>query len=365
MINVYPNVKMDDMTDAGCPNLMKFASGAPTFEGWMEHQPTQDLVDNYLAIDEATGEAKLWFETSQFRNAVDFHDPLSVTEPGQIDSYTTEGGKLRRMPTAQDFIQLNEAHPAATMYGTLKPGASRDISDIMFSNRDLRMDVTIVRDKSTWYDEYIETNMRGNLSKAVRLSDGEDGGNMISVTSYYWRKNAPEKISPRAFYSVPTDFHVCLARVGEAYMNLAEAYLLQGNISEAVAALNRTRTAHGGLPESKASTAEEAWADYIRERTVEMVDENADLYFSYLRWGKYGGHANHGRAPGDIVYDLDRPVYKMEMNQARTAFLINQVTLGNAAQRTFTERRYLLPIPDGFRNTREAYGLDNEQNPGW
>ena len=31
--------------------------------------------------------------------------------------------------------------------------------------------------------------------------------------------------------------------------------------------------------------------------------------------GKYGGYANHGRDAGDIIYDLDRPVYKMSISR--------------------------------------------------
>ena len=96
-----------------------------------------------------------------------------------------------------------------------------------------------------------------------------------------------------------------------------------------------------------------------------MCHEGGDIYFSYLRWGKYGGHSNYGRPAGDIIYDLDRPVYKIEINRDRTAFIINQLTLLNSANRTFTERRYLFPIPQGFLDTREAYGLDFEQNDLW
>src|SRR3712207_9327932 len=72
-------------------------------------------------------------------------------------------------------------------------------------------------------------------------------------------------------------------------MNLAEALLLKKDIKGAVAALNQTRQTHGGLSASDATTEEEAWKDYMRERRVEMAYENGDIYYSYLRWGKYGG----------------------------------------------------------------------------
>lgn len=93
--------------------------------------------------------------------------------------------------------------------------------------------------------------------------------------------------------------------------------------------------------------------------------EGGDIYYSYLRWGKYGGYANHGRDAGDIIYDLDRPVYKMSISRDRSKLLVGQMTLNNSAQRKFTEKRYLLPINQSFLNTREAYGLDHVQNKGW
>lgn len=148
-------------------------------------------------------------------------------------------------------------------------------------------------------------------------------------------------------------------------MNLAEAQLLKKNISAAVAALNATRVAHGELAPSTAATEEEAWADYIRERNCEMCNEGGDLYFSYLRWGKYGGYANHGRSTGDVIADLDRPAYKIQISRDRTKLLIGQVTLLNSANRNFTERRYLFPILQSFLDTRAAFGLDHDQNEGW
>lgn len=363
LIRTFPNISVDDVLLSLCPDpfVIKGQDGRP-FEGWATQFPTQDLVDQYLAIDEATGEAKEWWETSQYKNAVTEHDPLSVTTAGEIDEYERTNGELRRIPTPQDFLQLNDAYPAATRYATLNAGSDKDISDIIYGNRDARMAGTVVYDKVNWLDQYVCTNLAGNMSMGVR--DKEDGGWYNTTTGYYWRKNSVTDIT-RAFYSINVPFHYCIARSGEAYLNLAEAYLCKNQIALAVEALNATRTVHGKLPASTASTLEDAWKDYMRERRVEMANEANDIYFSYLRWGKYGGDANYGRQPGDIIRDLDCPVYKIEINRDRTAFIINQLTLLNSAQRHFTTRRYLFPIPQSFLNTREAYGLDHEQNPEW
>ena len=364
LIRAYPNVSIDDVLVSLCPNqfVIQGDEGRP-FECWGIYWPTQDLVDQYLAIDEATGEAKNWWETSQYLNAVTEHDPLSITQAGEIDEYERTNGELRRIPTPQDFLQLNSSYPAATRYATLNdPDSDKDISDIIYGNRDARMAATIVYDKNNWMGQYVTMNLAGNLSMGVR--DKEDGGWYCTTTGYYWRKNTVTDLA-RVFHSRNTGFHYVIARTGEAYLNLAEAYLCKGDAASAVAALNNTRTVHGKLPASKAANLADAWADYIRERRVEMAYEANDIYFSYLRWGKYGGDANYGRAPGAIIRDLDCPVYKIEINRDRTAFIINQMTLLNSASRTFTDRRYLFPIPQSFLNTREAYGLDHIQNPGW
>ncbi len=362
LIRTYPNISQDDCINSKCENLFKNANGR-TFEGWAIYFPTQDLVDQYLVTDEKTGEALPWYETSQYKNNVEVLDPNTVTTEGQIDQYEQKNGNLRRIPTPQDFNQLNTAYPTNLRYHKLKEGSTRNLSELMYSNRDARFASSIAYDGTTWIGELVETNLGGNASMGVR--DKEDGGWYNTTTGYYWRKCNIESPEPRAYYDCQVQLHYDVCRTGEAYMNLAEAYLLKNDITNAVAALNATRVKHGKIAASTASTAEAAWADYIRERRVEMANENGDIYFSYLRWGKYGGYANNGREAGDVIYDLDRPVYKIEISRDRSQLLINQVTLLGSAKRTFTTKRYLFPIVQSFLDTREAYGLDHDQNEGW
>lgn len=363
LIRTYPNLSNEDCKNSKSPTYFKNASGGKTLEGWAIYFPTQDLVDQYLVTDEETGKALPWYETSQYKKNVESLDPNSVTVKGQIDSYEQENGNARRMPTQQDFDQLNSAYPTNLRYDKLKAGSTRNLSELMYSNRDARFATSIIYDGTTWIGETIETNLGGNASMGVR--DKEDGGWYNTVTGYYWRKSNIENPEPRAYFNCNVQLHYNVCRTGEAYMNLAEAYLLKHDVTKAVEALNATRVKHGKIAASTATTEEEAWADYIRERRVEMANENGDIYFSYLRWGKYGGYANHGREAGDIIYDLDRPVYKIEISRDRSQLLINQLTLLNSANRTFTAKRYLFPVAQGFLDTRESYGLDHEQNEGW
>lgn len=362
LMRTYPNISTDNVKNSQSPTALKQANGQ-TFEGWAIYFPTQDLADQFLVTDEATGEALPWYETSQYTSNVNVLDPTTITEAGQVDQYSQLNGDLRRIPTPQDFNQTKGGYDVFKRYHQLKAGAERDLSDLMYQGRDKRFYTTMVHDKCTWMNENIELNLGGNMSMGVR--DKEDGGWYNTTTGYYWRKSNIENPEPRAYYNSKVALHFNITRLGEAYLNLAEAQLLKKNIPAAVEALNATRVAHGGLAPSTATTEEQAWADYIRERNCEMTNETGDIYFSYLRWGKYGGYANHGRAAGEVIADLDRPAYKIQISRDRTQLIVSQVTLLNSANRNFTTRRYLLPINQGFLNTREAYGMKDAQNEGW
>ncbi len=334
------------------------------FGNWGVHWPSQQMVDQYLVIDDETGEALPWWETSQWKNNVEEKDPSTITTAGQVDSYTCLDGTPRRMPSPQDLSMANVAYPLFTRYSVLKEGCDRDLSQLMYDNRDARLDATIVRDRGIWSGSLFETNLQGNASAGVR--DREDGAWYSTATGYYWKKHTPE--TPESGinnYQNPCKMHYTIARVAEAYLNRAEAYLCLGKYQEAVADFNMTRTTHGNLPPAKFVDGDTAWKDYMRERNCELCDECADTYFSYLRWGKYGGVCNEGRAPGAVIEAFCEPALKISISRDRKSMLIHQMTLINAAQRNFTERRYLFPIAQGFLNTRASYGLDTAQNPGW
>lgn len=371
MIRVAPNIPTDDNTNAFTPKPLKNAK-ARTFEAWATIFPTQDLVDQYLVIDQRDQTAKPWYEASQFVDNVDILDASTVTTAGQIDQYNQKNGQPRRIPSPQDLSDAGrnkEESPLFRAYYRVKSGVGKSISELMYAHRDKRMDATILRDGSTYMGEYLTMNLDGNVAQGVR--DKEDGGWYNTVTGYYWRKTLRTSYEPNINYAVKTDYHYVLARSGEAYMNLAEAKLLKKDISGAVKALNETRKTHGGLPASTASTEEEAWRDYMRERRVEMAMENGDIYFSYLRWGKYGGYANYGRErsvgqeQGAVIKDLNRPVYKIQMSRDYSQALIGQVTLTGVWNRNFTARRYLFPIPQSIIEQRRLYGIEDAQNAGW
>ena len=357
----FPNVKPGDVGNNPYATKMKDANGI-TFEAWGVFWPTQDLVDQYLVNDAATGEAKPWYETSQWLDNTEDLDVNTLTPENPVDTYQNIAFGARRMPCPSDFKNTNTNYPTFTRYATLKEGSTKNISQLMYENRDKRFYTAVVYDGCKWFNEDIELFHGGNVYRGFR--DKEEGGWYTTTTNYYWRKSSIESF-PRAYYNLNMAIHFNLARVGEAYMNLAEAYLLKGDVTNAVAALNATRTTHGGLAPSTASTLEDAWKDYIRERNCEMVNEGGDLYWSYLRWGKYGGAANEGQAPGAVVQALNRPVHMIQIDHTRSTIIVNQLTINRAAERKFSDKRYLLPINQSFLNTRATYGIQDNYTQEW
>lgn len=360
MIQAIPMIGYDDCRNAS-------ADGTTTmpvkqyFCGWAIYYPTQDMVDQYLSIDEKTGEAKPWYETSQYLDNIE-PIPTDGLTLGSIETFTRFDGELRRLPTEQDLLTGRTDYPLFKQVGRIKEGSNRTITDILYNNRDKRMDATIIRDLSSVAGYTLELNLGGNASQGLRSK--EDGGWYTTTTGYYWKKSIYTE-APMLGAGNPTNMHYVIFRLGEIYMNQAEAYLLKGNVTKAIEALNATRVQHGGLPASKVTNLKDAWQDYLRERRVEMAYENGDIYFSYLRWGKYGGESNYGRTPSDVIKDLDAPVYKIGITSDRKSFCIGQLTLLNSWNRNFTTRRYLFPIPQTAIDKRAADGIIDKQNEGY
>ncbi len=356
-----PNLPQDEAANGSADGQSHLSPTSKTFDGWAEVFPTQDLIDQFLMIDAATGEAVEWYEASQITENMTFESTTGLTK-GSVETFTRFDNQVRHIPTPGDVTTDRHDVPLFTYNMKVKDTSTQNFTELFYSNRDARLDDIVVRDNTEYQGEQLSLNMGGNASQGVRIQ--EEGGWYTTTTGYYWRKNTvtPE---PRVYESVKINYHYTIARLGEAYLNLAEAQLLKGNVGAAVTALNETRTKHGELPPSTATTLADAWADYIRERRADMVFENGDNYFSYLRWGKYGGHSNFNEPAGSSIVALGLPVHKISITSDRSQALIGQLTLLQSENRVFSTKRYLFPIPQGSIDSRSAFGITDVQNTGW
>lgn len=369
LIRTVPNNSNDDNAGTGVTDLFSNPGGIRVFEAWGNLFPTQDLVDMYLVNDATTGEALPWYETSQYKNNVEELDPNTCTK-GSIDQY--EGEQKRYMPTeaesATATVNWGNGNKSTGIirYAQMKSNSPKNISELMYENRDARFYGTVVYDNSDWMGERVTTQFGGNLWCGARKYG--PSSQFTTTSSYYWRKSVYE-VSPRVYYNNKTDYHWVLCRLAEAYLNAAEVYLYKKDVTNAVAMLNVTRTTHGQLKPSTATTLEQAWSDYKRERVCEFVFEGSNLYFSMLRWGIANSASatfSDGYSDADVVTELDKPVTKIYISGDRKKMAVGYITYSAQYERKFTpEHRYMMPIPQGFIDKRAAFGIKTEQTPGW
>lgn len=336
MQNLMANVLNSNVELNGCGPLFKQGD---IFEGWLEYTPTQNLVDDYLVVDQETNEAVRWYEASQF---VQHTRPLTPEEAKAKIEYKDE-----KEFNGEDFKAFEVT------------SGDKNISELMYSYRDKRFEASILHDESIFYGEYLAMNNYGNMS---RWSSSRYAQEHTPLSNYNTRKCMYTNLSPRPAGSVSTPYHKVVFRYGRALLNKAEALLRLNRVAEAVDALNQTRTIHGGLPASKAANLADAWKDYKIERRVELFYE-ADFYFSLLRWGKYGNEANDGKAPSSVIDELCEPATFIEISKDRSAAYVGNVQFSND-ERKFDTRSYLFPITKSVINANPAI-TDADQNPGW
>lgn len=295
--------------------------------------PTQDLVDDYLVTD-VDGKIKHWEDASYVQTGVNVDEKM----------YFTDSKK-----------------------------------------RDLRFYCSILYDGNTYFNgqERVFFRRDGNVSNAnSKINEG-------SVAEYGYQAGNTENYNSSTGYgmmkyfyehivSLPSpgdqkmDFLYSVFRYGEAYLNMAEAYLMKGDYANAKTYMAATMVKHGGFSAASASAylaplSGNTWGAslfeaYKRERNVEMVYENNDYYWSLLRWGmrttggvKDGSYATSGYVIPELQGSL-RGIRISRDGKTYSFFEDNNV-VGEAR---FTPKRYLLPINESFRMKS---GI--KQNPGW
>lgn len=272
MQSLTPNTGNEKMSAGYSPAFVE------SFEGWPDRFPGQNLVDAYLVTDK-DGIAKKWNQTSYYTD------------------YNARGGYA---------------------------------SSVLYNNRDKRFYTTVVYDSTKLFNNWVLTRDLGNLNRlGNKLSDWG-----MSESDYYYRKGLYE--AKKVWYSDATDYSQPIIRLGEVYLNYAEALLLTGKTNEAITAINQTRQIHGGLPALGALSANQVWSVYKDERRVELVLEN-DRYWSVLRWAKFNNL--------DVVPELVESIRRVDITTDGKNFSFANITLNDNSYRVFTKRRFLFPVP--------------------
>lgn len=295
--------------------------------------PTQDLVDDYL-VKETDGSLKYWGEASYVNSGANVDEKMYFSQTRKRDS---------------------------RFYSTIL------YDSCMYFNGQAR--IFFRRDGNC-------CNANSKINEGSEREYGYRAGNTEnynSSTGYAMIKYHYDHIvSLQDPGAQKLDFCYSVLRYGEAYLNMAEAYLMKGDFANAKKYMIPTMVRHGGFDAEKArlylaNKTGNDWNDelfkaYKRERNVEMVYENNDRYWSLLRWGmrKSGGIKNNEYLNnGFIIPELQGSLRGIRISRDGKTyeFFEDNNAVGEAR---FSTKRYLLPINETFRLKSGV-----KQNPGW
>ncbi|MGV8136068.1 MAG: RagB/SusD family nutrient uptake outer membrane protein [Mangrovibacterium sp.] len=219
---------------------------------------------------------------------------------------------------------------------------SRDV----WKNRDARFEASVVRD-SARFSKSIFTFRRGGNAHWTSNPLSDWG---MSKSGYMFRKWMYE--DKYFFFETPIDWAEPIFRLGEVYLNKAEAYGRKGMLAEAIEYMNKTRTIHGKLPSLPGSSSMgDFWKFYKIERRVELTQED-DRYWSLIRWARAENASSVPNLDGYKLHALDMQFDGIS-NFVESTYTVSM--------RFEVPKRFFFPVPDSEIRRNEKL----EQNPGW
>lgn len=236
--------------------------------------PTQDLVDCYLQKDEADGQWKKWWETSQAKAM-----GVAVNKAGEI---TGESADYRKM-----FENRDKRFYATVTYdgAYMGPEEERYIVQTWIDNTD---PVNTLRYSALHTGYRVQDNMS---SAPINRSSAQ------TITGYYSRKyshfdNYNDDGSLNTSQRQTCYFQI---RYAEVLLNCAEASIKLGK-SDAESCINQIRN-RAGLSNYSGN---DLWNEMKLQRRLEFAFECPGFrYFDLLRWGESEGKS--------VIEELNTP----------------------------------------------------------
>ena len=344
------------LKDANYDRVIAAADAIESF-GFYELDPVYSNLFNSYSGTLSSKEVIFLYHSgkdhTQYRNTRMFGNTPNISngaklDPNAIPQLSDEDkfeGWPDRWPSQElvDAYLFNESGLVVQKTGADFQGQP---SKLMWQNRDARFEQSIVRDSAQYRNSIFTFRVGGNS----HWTSNKDGSWGMTTTGYMWRKWQYE--SDFIDRKAPVDWAEPIFRLGEVYLNTAEAYGRKGNIAKAIEYMNKTRETHGELPALDAGSLEsDFWKYYKIERRVEMVQED-DRYWSLIRWAKADGANSIPELHGYKLHALD-----MQFDG-----LVNIVESQWAVTMNFEyPKRLFFPVPD--REIRENDNLD--QNLDW
>lgn len=302
-----------------------------------------------------------WIMTEGIGAVMDYKSG-SCPSQEMIDCFeTVDGNPILNLnkPYIDEVTHLKpNFNPANTLYNEQNP----------YENRDPRFYASIYyngsKRKCYWmFDEAPESKEnfpagKGYRTRTVATWEGEpQTGRHATIrkatrTGYFLRKF----LHPNSGQEVVTAAHARakVMRLGEIYLNFAEAAAEAGRTDEAYKAVNTVRR-RVGMPDLPSGLSKEELILRIRnERRVELAFE-AHRYFDVRRWHN----------PNDNLEKTDRwitAIHVTRNNDGSYTYARGPVS----RERLCWQNKFLwFPIPMNDVNIMKALTGENWQNPGW
>ncbi len=287
----------------------------------------------------------------------------SGTCPSQelVDSYETIDGKPV-LDLANPYLDEKHTEPnynaVNTMYDPNNP----------YENRDPRFYASIYyngsKRKAFWnFDELPECKenypaAKGNRTRIIATWAGEPKTGIDKITRYLTRTGYYERKFLHPFAGgdyVVGGAYFKLFRLGEVYLNLAEAAAEAGHLNEAKEAVDLIR-ARVGMPELPTGLSKEEMILRVRhERRVELAMEEF-RYFDVRRWTN----------PDGDLSKTDKWITAMEIHRNdQGTYTYTRRPVRSVERKCYTNKYLKCPISLNEANRMKSLTGEDWQNPGW
>ena len=287
----------------------------------------------------------------------------SGTCPSQelVDAYETLDGETildLSDPYADDEHTEPNYNSDNTMYDPEDP----------YENRDPRFYASIYyngsKRKCYWNFDEVEKCVEnypastGNRTRIIATWNGEPKSGISKTTRYMTRTGYYERKFLHPFCgsdNAVTGAYFKYFRLGEVYLNYAEAAAEAGYLDEAREAVNKIRN-RVGMPELPTDLSQDELILRVHhERRVELAMEEA-RYFDVRRWSD----------TDDDLSETDQWVTAMDITRNDDgSFTYTRRPVRTTERKCYTNKYLWVPVPEDEVNLMYALTGENWQNPGW
>ncbi|WP_303919459.1 RagB/SusD family nutrient uptake outer membrane protein [Draconibacterium sediminis] len=289
----YPSPDADRWQKAS--DAAKACIDAALENGYALYDNYDDVKTNYTQLFLDCGNSEVLFD----RQGGSSSDGLNLSYLDQSNGpngYGQWGGNTPVAELVDDFEMAD---------GTKFNWSNPDHSANPYANRDARLYAAVLSDGDEWMGREVETYLIADESGTIVSGGkdtryGQDNWN-ASITGYNIRKFMDETYQTNS-WNFPNPKNWIWFRLGEQYLNYAEALYQQGLESEAREALNVIRN-RAKMPDVTDS-GDELWQRIVNERRVELCFEE-HRYFDVRRWMIAEDVLNRNATGVEIVLNPD------------------------------------------------------------